>query len=376
MIHGDLLGERTSLSPDRTALVDVADAPRDAEWRQLPGGLLAPGFLDVQVNGGGGVLFNEQPTAAGARALARAHRRFGTTGLLPTLVSDRPDVVSSGIQAVGSVMAESPGEGARVLGIHLEGPFLNLERAGVHDPRRIRPLGDEDLELLTALPGGRTVVTLAPECVPAGSIQRLTAAGVRVCAGHSAASYQEIQSALAEGLSGFTHLFNAMSPLGSREPGVVGAALADPDSYCGVIADGIHVHPATLRIALAAKPRGRMLLVTDAMPPVGADDRSFRLRGETIRVENGRCATADGRLAGSALDMAQAVRNSVSWLGLPLEEALRMASLYPAAFLGLDGEFGHIQPERCADLVWLDDQLNVQATWVDGVELAAAAACD
>jgi N-acetylglucosamine-6-phosphate deacetylase len=336
---------------------------RDAHQHDLRGAMLLPGFIDVQVNGGGGVLFNEAPTVETLRRIGAAHRRFGTTGFLPTLISDRVEVMRAALAAVEQALAEGvPG----VLGIHLEGPYLAPARKGVHDPKYFHAPGSDELALLCAPHRGVRLLTLAPDRVPLAHIGALTAAGLIVCAGHTAADYETTRAALAAGVRGFTHLFNAMTPFGSREPGVVGAALEDADSWCGIIADGHHVHPASLRVAIAAKPRGKMLLVTDAMPPVGADRPDYVLNGETIIVKDGICQTAQGVLAGSALDMAGAVRNAVQLLGLPLDEAVRMASTYPAEFLGLGESHGRIAPGYRADLVALDDEYRVQQSWIGG----------
>jgi len=346
-----------------SALVALDELRDDIERDDLGGALLAPGFIDVQVNGGGGALFNDAPTSATVRAIGEAHRRFGTTGFLPTLITDSRETIHDAIDAVTQARKECvPG----VLGIHLEGPYLNATRRGVHDATQVREMEADAVETLTSLRHGTTLVTLAPETVPAGTIRELVARGVKVAAGHTAAEYADIQAALAEGLTGFTHLFNAMTPLNSREPGVVGAALDSASSWCGVIVDGHHVHPATLRVAIAAKQRGGMFLVTDAMPPVGSDQPAFELHGETITVQNQRCTNADGVLAGSVLDMATAVRNTVALVGLPLEEALRMASRYPADFLGLQRRYGRIAAGFEADLVLLDDDLRVLRTWIAG----------
>jgi N-acetylglucosamine-6-phosphate deacetylase len=327
-------------------------------------GLLAPGFIDVQVNGGGGALFNATPTVEAIRAIGAAHRRFGTTGFLPTFITDRREKMKAAIDAVRSALAAHvPG----VLGIHLEGPFLNPARKGVHDGAFIRAIDDEDIALMSSLGRGRTLVTLAPETVPPDAITRLAAAGVIVAAGHTAAPYETIKEARRRGLTGFTHLFNAMPPVASREPGPAGAALEDPDCYCGIIADMHHVAPATLRLALAARGPRRMMLVTDAMPSVGTDLDRFDLLGQTIRRENGRLTTADGTLAGSDLDMASAVRNAVAHLGVSLEDALGMASRAPAAFLRLDGEHGRVAPGYRADLVLLDATLHVREAWIGGL---------
>ena len=338
-------------------------AVRAAQAQDLGGALLVPGFIDVQVNGGGGALFNAAPTVEAIRTIGAAHRKFGTTGFLPTLISDGTDVMRAALAAVEQAFEEGvPG----LLGIHLEGPWLAPERKGVHDPKWFHVPGEEELAMLCAPHRGVRLVTLAPERVPHAIIARLAAAGVLVNAGHTAADHATIRAALAAGVRGFTHLFNAMTPLGSREPGVVGAALDDPGSWCGIIVDGHHVHPASLRNAVAAKPRGKTLLVTDAMPPVGADDPSYVLNGETIIVKDGICQTANGVLAGSALDMATAVRNSVEMLGLPLDEAVRMASSYPADFLGLGQSHGRIAVGCRADLVAMDADCRVRQSWIGG----------
>jgi N-acetylglucosamine-6-phosphate deacetylase len=339
---------------------------RDAQSHDLAGAMLLPGFIDVQVNGGGGVLFNEAPTVETIRRIGAAHRRYGTTGFLPTLISDRVEVMREALAAVEQALAEGvPG----LLGIHLEGPYLASARKGVHDAKYFHAPSEDELALLCAPHRGVRLVTLAPDRVPPASIRALVAAGVVVCAGHTAADYETTRAALDAGVRGFTHLFNAMTPFGSREPGVVGAALEDAASWCGIIVDGHHVHPASLRVAIAAKARGRMLLVTDAMPPVGADRPDYVLNGEIITVKDGICQTAAGVLAGSALDMATAVRNTVQMLGLPLDEAVRMASTWPAEFLGLSESHGRIAAGYRADLVVMDDDFHVRASWLGGNRL-------
>ena len=327
------------------------------------GRTLLPGFVDLQVNGGGGVLFNDAPTVETVAAIGAAHCRFGTTGFLPTLITDDDEAIVQAIDAVdAAIQAGVPG----VLGIHIEGPYLNEARKGVHDASRIRPMDDGAVGRLTSLRHGRTLITLAPETVPVRLLERLVRSGAIVAAGHTDASYQQACAALDAGLHGFTHLFNAMPALTSREPGVVGAALEDPDSWCGLIADGFHVHPAMLRLAIAQKPPGRCLLVTDAMPCVGTSSHSFELQGQTIRVDGGRCTNEDGVLAGSALNMAAAVRYVRSALGVDEAEAVRMASGYPADAIGLGGELGRIAVGQRANLVLVDDAQDAAATWIDG----------
>jgi len=353
------------IAGDRIADVRaVRDVPAGVPVRDLGGGVLAPGFIDLQVNGGGGVLFNDAPDVDTLRRIARAHRRFGTTGLLPTLITDSRDVRRAAVAAVRQALAD--GEPGGILGLHLEGPHINAERRGVHDARFIGPPDDADIALITALGPGRTLVTLAPEVVPADTIHALAAAGVRVAAGHTAATWEQMRAGLKAGVCAVTHLYNAMSQLAGREPGAVGAALAEDSCSCGIIVDGHHVHDAAVRLAWKAKPPGTLFLVTDAMPPVGAPEADFTLYGETVTVRDGRCISANGRLAGSALDMATAVRNCVRRIGIPLDEALRMAATYPAHVMGMDDRRGRIAPGLAADLVHLDDDLRPRATWIAG----------
>ncbi|NBC34271.1 MAG: N-acetylglucosamine-6-phosphate deacetylase [Alphaproteobacteria bacterium] len=353
------------------AKVPEAEIPAKAEITRLDGGLLAPGFVDLQVNGGGGVLFNNDLSAGALHRIAAAHRRFGTTSFFPTLISDRPGTMLRARHAVWDAGGEdATPDRARILGVHYEGPFLNPARCGVHDPAYIRPITEDDIAEITALTGyfNRTLLTVAPECLPPGTIHRLSEGGVVVFAGHTEATPAEIAAARAEGLLGFTHLFNAMPPLTGRAPGPVGGCLADRRAFCTVIADGVHVDPVCLKIALRTQLTGAVILVTDAMPPVGADDPSFALYGKTITAADGRCATADGTLAGSTLDMATAVRNAVSLLGVDLADALCMASLDPCLVFGMDHLFGRLDPMNHADIVWLDDDLQVRATWVGGLQ--------
>lgn len=344
------------------AVVPSGECPQDMPVRKLQGDLL-PGFVDLQVNGGGGVLFNDQPTVEGIATIAAAHRRFGTTGFLPTLISGNLEVIAQAIGAVDAAMAQGiPG----VLGIHIEGPFLNPAKKGIHDASRFRILDEEAIALLTSLRHGRTVVTLAPELAPPGSIRALVDRGVIVCAGHTSASYREVRAGLAEGLSGFTHLFNAMTQLGSREPGAVGAALEASGTWCGLIVDGHHVHPASLRVALAAIGAERLALVTDAMPTVGWDRKTFQLGGVTITAEDGYCIAPDGTLAGSNLDMAQAVRNARRMMGVNDATAIRMATAVPASAIGLSDEIGSIASGLRADLVLVDAGMQVIESWICG----------
>lgn len=332
----------------------------------LEGGWLLPGFIDTQVNGGGGVLFNDDPSVDAIARIATAHAKFGTTALLPTLISDMLDRVDAAMRATERAVADGiPG----VVGLHIEGPFLNPARKGTHDASRFLRLDETAIRLLTSLTHGRTMVTLAPEMCTPDDIAALVAGGVIVSAGHTDANYATMRHAIDAGVTGVTHLFNAMSPLHHREPGVVGATIEDQQVYAGLIVDGRHVAPAALRIALAARPRDRFMLVTDAMSTIGTDATSFVLQGKTIHIRDGVCVEENGTLAGAALDMATAVRNAVAMLGLSVPEAAAMASASPAAFLSL-ADRGKLLPGMRADIAWLDADLKPRGTWIGGVPAA------
>ena len=347
---------------DINALVPTGEVPPGVPLQRMPAGAwLAPGFVDLQVNGGGNVLFNDDPTPEGIATIVAAHRRFGTTALLPTLITDTAEKMRAARDAVAAAMETQPS----VLGIHFEGPFLAPERAGVHDPALMRAPTADDLAFLSAPFPGVALVTLAPEHAPPGFVAALAKAGVKLALGHSTATYDQTRAALDDGLTGFTHLFNAMPPLASREPGPIAAALEAPGAWYGLIVDGAHVAPAMLRLAL--RGLGQPLLVSDAMPPVGGSQGGFMLQSRQIRVSQGRLLDPDDRLAGSLLNMASAVRNCVELLGLPLTEALSLASAAPAAALGLGHRFGRLRPGYRADLVALDPvTAQARGSWVAG----------
>lgn len=344
------------------ALVSADALSHNLPVQRLDGGVLLPGFVDTQVNGGGGVLFNDQPTVDGITSIAQAHRKFGTTAMLPTLISDDLDIIAKAIAAVDdAIQAGVPG----IVGIHIEGPFLNAGKHGIHDARKFRTLDNDSISLLSSLKYGRTLVTLAPELAPSGAIASLVEKGVIVAAGHTQATFDEMQLAIKEGLSGVTHLFNAMTQMESRAPGVVGASL-DTDLVCGIIVDGHHVHPASLRAAYRAKGSRGLMLVTDAMPTVGSDICQFTVSGTDVTASEGMLRSREGTLAGSDLDMAGAVRNCVELMRVDLGSASRMASATPAQFVGIDNAYGQISAGYRADVVHLDDQFNVKNVWIAG----------
>ncbi|MDX5594803.1 N-acetylglucosamine-6-phosphate deacetylase [Pseudovibrio sp. SPO723] len=352
------------------ALLPATATPEGAEIvRFSPDAIIVPGFLDLQVNGAGGVLFNETPTADAARRIAEAVRPHGVTGVLPTLITDSKEALEAACSATGEAIAA---ENSGVLGVHIEGPFISVERKGVHNPDYIRQPDQDDLDLISNLAkdlnenDARILLTIAPENVADEALAQLASNGVVLSAGHTAASYERTVEATRNGVTGFTHLGNAMPPIQNRAPGPVAAALSTRDTYCGLIADGIHVHAGLMKVMLAAKPQGRIFLVTDAMPPVGTDAETFILYGQTIYRRDGRLTTADGTLAGADIDMASALRNCVTMLDVPLDEALRMASLYPASFIGLEKKYGRIAPGYAADFAIINDDVEPLETYVAG----------
>ncbi len=332
----------------------------------LNSGVLAPGFIDLQINGAGGVLLNNAPTAASMITMADAVAPFGVTRIFPTVISDDATVTEKAISAAKALTNFHSG----VLGLHIEGPFFSLEKNGVHRPEKIRPLEESDWDWLAALSEIPSLLTLAPEVVPPEHIHRISQLGVRVCAGHSNASFEQVVKAYQQGLTGFTHLFNAMSPMTGREPGVVGAALALPETKAGLIADGIHVHPASMQAAIKAKGYDNIFLVSDAMATVGSKQKSFELYGESIRESDGRLVNSQGRLAGAVITLLDAVTYCRKKLDLPLTQCLAMASRVPAEFMRLGDRFGSFKAGTLADICWLSEDLKVNKVWRTG-ELVA-----
>ena len=350
----------------------AADSPSDAERVALHGGMLVPGFIDLQVNGAGGTLLNSTPTVDGIRTICGALHQFGTTSCMPTLVTDTPEVADRAVEAgLAAAQRKIPG----FLGLHLEGPHLAVARKGAHDPALIRPFSSNDLQrLINAREGMPAVLTtVAAETVSPEEIASIVAHGIVVSIGHSDATHAEVVEAAKAGATMATHLFNAMSQMGNREPGVVGAVLDTGSMYAGLIADGIHVHAATIANAIRAKRLpGRIFLVSDAMSVTGTDDTEFSFTGRTVYRKDGALRLADGTLAGADLTMIEAVVYMHRTIGLELGEALRMASLYPAEAMRLDRSYGHLQRGARADMVHLSDNLAVRHTFVGGEEVFAA----
>ncbi|MEK9210337.1 N-acetylglucosamine-6-phosphate deacetylase [Sphingomonas sp. 2378] len=368
---GVLPGAEIVVQGDRIASIGAVEGvgQNGGDTIDLNGGWVVPGYIDTQVNGGGGVLFNDRLDVDGIATMAAAHAAYGTTAMLPTLVSETPDKIARALDAIDEAIAAGvPG----IVGIHVEGPVLNPARKGIHDPTRFRDLDDDMVAVLTRPRRGKVMLTIAPERVPVATIERLVAAGVLVSAGHSEASYEQAMAAFDVGLSGITHLYNAMPAMQQRVPGLAGATLDDPRPYSGLIIDGFHVSAPMLRLALKARPFDKLMLVTDAMSSVGAVQKDFVLHGRHIDVSGGKCTYADGTLAGSDLDMGSAVANAVEQLRITVDRAAAMAATNPAAFLGLSHERGSLAPGLRADWVVLDAALKPVETRIAKPERIAA----
>lgn len=347
-------GTITAFDSDTSCVDDVLD------------GLVVPGFIDLQVNGGGGVLFNNSPSVDNLKTIIAAHSQFGTTGMLPTLITDKVEVMTQAADAMASAIAEKvPG----ILGIHFEGPHLSIAKKGTHAQEYIRPISDEEWAILERKDIGQILVTLAPETVSINDIKRMVSLDIKVCLGHTNADYKTAQAAMDAGADGFTHLFNAMSPIQGREPGVTGCALLNDHASCGIIIDGHHVDYASVKLALKTKPTGKVFLVSDAMSTIGTDQTEFSFFDRTIYLKDGRLTSTTGELAGAALDMAQAVENTHLGLGLPLDESIRMATKYPAKYINQSDVRGELAIEYQADFVVLNDEFKVQSTWIAGQQV-------
>ncbi|HEY0208525.1 N-acetylglucosamine-6-phosphate deacetylase [Acerihabitans sp.] len=352
------------------AVCPLDSLPADIERRDLDGAILAPGFIDLQLNGCGGVQFNDSLDALSVETLEtmqRANVKSGCTSFLPTLITSTDAFMRRAVEVMRAFLAQHKHQ---ALGLHLEGPYLNPVKKGTHDPALMRKPSAEMVEYLCANADVIAQLTLAPEQVDAGVIRRLSQAGIMVSAGHSNATYEQAKAGFAAGVSFATHLFNAMPPLTGREPGLIGAIYDTPTLYCGIIADGLHVNYANIRNTKRIKG-DKLVLVTDATAPAGADNQidRFIFAGKTIYYRDGLCLDENGTLSGSALTMIEAVRNSVAFCGIALDEALRMATLYPAQALGVAAQLGTLQAGKVANLTAFTHDYRITKTIVNGDEV-------
>ncbi|GAC16598.1 N-acetylglucosamine-6-phosphate deacetylase [Aliiglaciecola lipolytica] len=366
LFNGEHILDNVRLGVENGKICTLESHPQSTD---IPlNGLVSAGFIDTQVNGGGGVLFNQQPTLDALRQMRQAHSLFGTTAMLPTLITDNLDCMQQAANAIAeAIRINEPG----ILGVHFEGPHLSIPKRGIHSSDEIRPLSDEEMQVFCRQDLGKVMVTVAPENVTPAQISELVSCGVFVALGHSNADIDTVLKAIDAGASGFTHLFNAMSGLTGRNPGMVAAALHEQRVTCGLIADELHVHPYNCRLAFQCKGWQKLMLVTDAMAHVGAEVNTLPWLDTHIIRDGDKLTLPDGTLAGSALDMATAVRNVHKNMGIALEPTLNMASLTPAEFLGCS-QMGRLAVGNAADFVLLDEHFVSQGCWIGGVQVASS----
>ena len=346
-------------------IVDKNNTPDNFNKIELDQGILAPGFIDLQVNGGGGVLFNNSPNKESLNTIIKAHQFFGTTSVMPTVISDSLEVLEQCITTV----TEEIKNNSSLLGIHIEGPFFNTKYRGVHQKQYISTINSDYLNLFESLKGFPVMLTLAPECISSQQLKHLTSLGIKTLAGHSDASYDELDDAIKNGLDGFTHLFNAMGQISAREPGVVGSALHFENTFASIIVDLHHVHPSLIQLAYQLKPTGKLFFISDSMATINHGKPSFELYDEVVNELDGRLVNSEGKLAGSSITQIDAVKNAYQKCNIPLNQALAMASRYPAEYLGIENHLGSLKPGYRADLVHFDSNFKVHNAWVSGKQI-------
>ena len=365
---GELFYDDHALLVDGKSIVDIVDknnTPDNFNKIELDQGILAPGFIDLQVNGGGGVLFNNSPNKESLNTIIKAHQFFGTTSVMPTVISDSLEVLEQCITTV----TEEIKNNSSLLGIHIEGPFFNTKYRGVHQKQYISTINSDYLNLFESLKGFPVMLTLAPECISSQQLKHLTSLGIKTLAGHSDASYDELDDAIKNGLDGFTHLFNAMSQISAREPGVVGSALHFENTFASIIVDLHHVHPSLIQLAYQLKPKGKLFFISDSMATINHGKPSFELYDEVVNESDGRLVNSEGKLAGSSITQIDAVKNAYQKCNIPLNQALAMASRYPAEYLGIANHLGSLKPGYRADLVHFDSNFKVRNAWVSGKQI-------
>jgi len=365
---GERFYDDHALLVEGKSIVDIVDknnTPDNFNKIELDQGILAPGFIDLQVNGGGGVLFNNSPNKESLNTIIKAHQFFGTTSVMPTVISDSLEVLEQCIKTV----TEEIKNNSSLLGIHIEGPFFNAKYRGVHQKQYISTINSDYLNLFESLKGLPVMLTLAPECISSKELKHLTSLGIKALAGHSDASYDELDDAIKNGLDGFTHLFNAMGQISAREPGVVGSALHFENTFASIIVDLHHVHPSLIQLAYQLKPTGKLFFISDSMATINHGKPSFELYDEVVNESDGRLVNSEGKLAGSSITQIDAVKNAYQKCNIPLNQALAMASRYPAEYLGIENHLGSLKPGYRADLVHFDSNFKVHNAWVSGKQI-------
>ena len=365
---GERFYDDHALLVEGKSIVDIVDknnTPDNFNKIELDQGILAPGFIDLQVNGGGGVLFNNSPNKESLNTIIKAHQFFGTTSVMPTVISDSLEVLEQCIKTV----TEEIKNNSSLLGIHIEGPFFNTKYRGVHQKQYISTINSDYLNLFESLKGFPVMLTLAPECISSQQLKHLTSLGIKTLAGHTDASYDELDDAIKNGLDGFTHLFNAMGQISAREPGVVGSALHFENTFASIIVDLHHVHPSLIQLAYQLKPKGKLFFISDSMATINHGKPSFELYDEVVNESDGRLVNSEGKLAGSSITQIDAVKNVYQKCNIPLNQALAMASRYPAEYLGIENHLGSLKPGYRADLVHFDSNFKVHNVWVSGKQI-------
>ena len=375
LFSGKEFFDNRALLIDGENIIDVInehDIPNNFEIQKLNGGILSPGFIDLQVNGGGGKLFNNSPDKESLNAIIEAHQHFGTTSIMPTVISDSLNV----LKRCATTISEEIESNKSLLGVHIEGPFFNVKYRGVHQKQYINTINSDYLNLFESLQDFPVMLTLAPECISTKQLKHLKSLGFKILAGHTDASYDQLEEAIKYGLDGFTHLFNAMGQISAREPGVVGSALTFDNATASIIVDLHHVHPSLIQMAYKQKPQGKLFFVSDSMATIHHGEPSFELYDEVVSESNGRIINSEGKLAGSSITQIDAIKNAYQSCNIPLNEALAMASRYPAEYLGVANYLGSLESGYRADLTHFNLDFQVQNVWVAGKQLRQDALCE
>ena len=375
LFSGKEFFDNRALLIDGENIIDVIndhDIPNNFEIEKLNGGILSPGFIDLQVNGGGGKLFNNSPDKESLNAIIEAHQHFGTTSIMPTVISDSLNV----LKRCATTISEEIESNKSLLGVHIEGPFFNVKYRGVHQKQYINTINSDYLNLFESLQDFPVMLTLAPECISTKQLKHLKSLGFKILAGHTDASYDQLEEAIKYGLDGFTHLFNAMGQISAREPGVVGSALTFDNTTASIIVDLHHVHPSLIQMVYKQKPQGKLFFVSDSMATIHHGEPSFELYDEVVSESNGRIINSEGKLAGSSITQIDAIKNAYQSCNIPLNEALAMASRYPAEYLGVANYLGSLESGYRADLTHFSLDFQVQNVWVAGKQLRQDALCE
>lgn len=363
----DFIEHKALLIEDQhiAGIVNEDAIPTDFQVKKIEGGILSPGFIDLQVNGGGGKLFNNSPDKESLNTIISAHQYFGTTSIMPTVISDSLNI----LQKCTDTISNEINNNHSLLGIHIEGPFFNVKYRGVHQKQYINTINASYLNLFETLDKFPVMLTLAPECISIKQLKHLKSLGFKILAGHTDANYDQLEEAVKYGLDGFTHLFNAMGQISAREPGVVGSAFDFDETSASIIVDLHHVHPSLINLSFKQKPKGKLFFVSDSMATINHGEPSFELYDEVVSESNGRIINSEGKLAGSSITQIDAIKNAYQKCSIPLESAISMATLYPAEYLGVSDYIGQLKKGYRADLAHFDSNFHVQNVWLAGKQI-------